>query len=120
MSDFNLARLPQFAKLLNLIKHNDCKPYRVVIRDIPPTTPPKTIQDQLRVLALGLAVQNVIPLTTWRDRTLLPMHIIELNKVLQSQKISQLFRLCYIRITVDLIRDAPCHLSAHGVSKPLA
>ncbi|PNF32199.1 hypothetical protein B7P43_G00735, partial [Cryptotermes secundus] len=83
----------------NLIKHNDSKPYRVVIKGIPPTTPPKAIQDEL--LALGLAVQNVIPMSTWRDKTPLPMHIIELDNVPQSQKISQLSHLCYIRITVE-------------------
>jgi hypothetical protein len=43
---------------LNLIKHKDSKPYRVVIKGIPP----KANQDDL--LALGLAVQNIIPVTT--------------------------------------------------------
>jgi hypothetical protein len=86
----------------NLIKHNDSKPYRVVIKGIPPTTPPKAIQDEL--LALGLAVQNVIPMTTWRDKAPLPMHIIELDNVPQSQKVSQLSHLCYIRITVENYR----------------
>jgi hypothetical protein len=49
----------------NFIKHNGSKPYRVVIKGIPPTTPPKTIQDEL--LCLGMAVQNVIPMTAWRE-----------------------------------------------------
>jgi hypothetical protein len=71
----------------------------VVIKGIPPITPPEAIQDEL--LALGLAVQYVIPVTTWRDRTPLPMHIIEPDNVPQSQKISQLSHRCYIRITVE-------------------
>jgi hypothetical protein len=40
---------------INVIKHNDSKPYRVVIKGIPPTTPPKAIQNEL--LAFGLAVK---------------------------------------------------------------
>jgi hypothetical protein len=48
----------------NLIKHNDSKPYRVVIKGFPPTTRPKTIQDEL--LSLGMAVQNIIPMTAGR------------------------------------------------------
>jgi hypothetical protein len=70
----------------NLIKHNGSKPYRVVIKGILPTTPSTAIQVELLVLALGLAVQNIIPVTVWRDRTPLPMHIIELNNFPQSQK----------------------------------
>jgi hypothetical protein len=35
---------------LNLIKHNDSKPYRVITKDIPPTTP-KVIQDELLALS---------------------------------------------------------------------
>jgi hypothetical protein len=71
----------------------------VVTKDIPPTTPPKAIQDEL--FAIGFNVQNVIPMTAWRDRAPLPMHIIELDNVPHSQKISQLTHLCYIRITVE-------------------
>jgi hypothetical protein len=108
------AQKPANKVPINLNKRNDFKPYRVVIKGIPPTTPTKAIQDEL--LALGLAVQNVIPMTTWRDRMPLPMHIIELDNVPQSQKISQLFHLCYIIIIVEAIRDAPCRLSAHSVS----
>jgi hypothetical protein len=70
----------------NLIKHKDSELYRVVIQGISPATPPKAIQDEL--LAFGLAVQNVVPVATWRDRTPLPMHIIELDNDPQSQKIS--------------------------------
>jgi hypothetical protein len=55
----------------------------------------------LKPFRIGLAVQNVIPMTTRRDRTPLPMHIIELDNVPQSQKILQLSHLCYIRITVE-------------------
>jgi hypothetical protein len=46
----------------NLIRHNASKPHRVVLKGIPPSTPPKTIQEEL--LALGYSVQNVIPMTT--------------------------------------------------------
>jgi hypothetical protein len=53
--------LKQHKVPFNLIKHNDSKPYRVVFKGIPPTTPPKAIQDEL--LALGFSVQNVIPVT---------------------------------------------------------
>jgi hypothetical protein len=63
----------------NLIRSNDSKPCRVVIKGIPPTTPPKTIQKELH--ALGLAAQNVITMTAWRDKTPLSMHIIELDNV---------------------------------------
>jgi hypothetical protein len=91
--------LKQHKVPFNLIKHNTSKPYRVVIKGIPPTTPPKAIQDEL--LVLGFSVQNVIPMTAWRDKTPLPMHIIELDNVPQSQKISQLTHLCYIKISVE-------------------
>jgi hypothetical protein len=77
MSDFKYQDYPNLQSFLkenkcvfNLINHNDSKPYRVVIKGIPPTTPPKAIQVEL--LALGLAVQNVIPMTAWRDRGLCP------------------------------------------------
>jgi hypothetical protein len=40
-------------------------------------------------------------MTAWRDRTPLPMHIIEMDNVNQSHKISQLTHLCYIRISVE-------------------
>jgi hypothetical protein len=83
----------------NLIKHNSSKPYRMVIKGIPSTTLPKTIQDGL--LSLGMAVQNFIPMTTWRDRTPLSMHIIEWDNVPQSHKISELTHLSYIRISVE-------------------
>jgi hypothetical protein len=91
MTDFNVSRLPQLAKLhkrkkvpFNLIKH-DSKPYSLVIKGISLTTTPKAIQDEL--LALGMAVQNVIPMTTGETKCL-PMHIIELDSVAQSQFIS--------------------------------
>jgi hypothetical protein len=73
----------------NLIRSNDSKPYRAVIKGIPPAIPPKTIQKEPH--ALGLAAQNVIPLTAWRDETPLSMHTIELENV--PQKISQLSHL---------------------------
>jgi hypothetical protein len=82
----------------NFFKHKESRLYRVVIQGIPPPTPPKAIEDV--ILALVLAVQNVIPVTTWRDRTPLPMHIIELDKIPQSQNISRLSHPCYIRIIV--------------------
>jgi hypothetical protein len=63
------------------------------------TSPPKAIQDELLVLVL--AVQNVIPMTTWREIMPLPMYIIELDIVPESQKISQLSHLCHIRIAVE-------------------
>jgi hypothetical protein len=44
---------------VDIIKHNDSKPYRAVIKGSSPTTAPTTIQDEL--LALGLAVSTVIP-----------------------------------------------------------
>jgi hypothetical protein len=52
--------------------------------------------------------QNDIP-ATWRDRKSLRMRVIELDNTLQSQTISQLSHLCYIRITVELYkgRTAP-------------
>jgi hypothetical protein len=53
--------LKQHKVPFNLIKHNDSKPYRLVIKGIPPTTPSKAIQNEL--LALGSCVQNVIPMT---------------------------------------------------------
>jgi hypothetical protein len=43
----------------NLIKHNDTKSHRVVIKGIPPTTLSKDIQDEL--LTLGFAVQKTSP-----------------------------------------------------------
>jgi hypothetical protein len=91
--------LKQHKAPFNLIRNNDSKPYRVVIKGIPPTTPPKAIQDEL--FAIGFSVQNVITMTAWRDRSPLPMHIIELDNVPHSQKISQLTHLCYIKITVE-------------------
>jgi hypothetical protein len=111
----------------NLIRTNDSKPYRVVIKGIPPTTPPKTIQNELH--ALGLAVQNVIPMTAWRDKTPLSMHIVELDNVPQSQKISQLSHLCFIKITVAhckggtvLPQSARCqqfhHVAANSQAPP--
>jgi hypothetical protein len=50
--------LKQHKVPFNLIRHNDSKPYRVVIKDIPPTTPPKAIQDEF--FAIGFSVQNAI------------------------------------------------------------
>jgi hypothetical protein len=91
--------LKQHKVPFNLIKHNESKPYKIAIKGIHPTTPPKAIQDEL--LALGFIVQNVIPMTARRDRTPLPMHIIELYNVPQSQKIAQRTHLCYIKITVE-------------------
>jgi hypothetical protein len=83
----------------NLTRHNASKPHRMVIKGIPPSTPPNTIQNEL--LALGFSVQNVIPMTAWRDRIPLPMHIIDLDNTPQSLKIFQLHHLCYIKITVQ-------------------
>jgi hypothetical protein len=68
----------------NLIKHNGPKPFTVLIKGILPSSPLKAIQDELP--ALGLAIQNIIAKTTWRDRK----RIIELDNVRQSQNISQL------------------------------
>jgi hypothetical protein len=70
-----------------------------VLKGIPPSTPPKAIQEEL--LALGFSVQHVIPMTAWRDKTPLPMHIIELDNLPQSLKIAQLTHLCYIKISVE-------------------
>jgi hypothetical protein len=86
----------------NLLKSASAKPFKVVIKGIPPTTPPKVIQAELQ--STGMLVQNVIPMTAWRDRKPLPMHIIELDNVRQSQKILQLNNLCYIKITVELYK----------------
>jgi hypothetical protein len=58
----------------------------VVFKGIPSSTPPKTIQDEL--LSPCFNVEYVIPMTSWRDKTPLPMHIIELDNILQSLKIS--------------------------------
>jgi hypothetical protein len=69
------------------------------LKGIPPSTPPKAIQEEL--LTLGFSVQNVILMTAWRDKTPLPMHIIELDNLPQSLKISQLTHLCYINISVE-------------------
>jgi hypothetical protein len=91
--------LKQHKVPFNLIKPNGSKPYRVVIKGISPTTPPKAIQDDL--FAIEFNVQNVIPMTAWSDRASLTMHIVELGNVPHSQKISQLNHLCYIRITVE-------------------
>jgi hypothetical protein len=57
--------LKQHKVPFNLIRHNDSKPHSVVIKGISPTTPPKAIQDEL--FAIGFNVQNVIPMTAWRD-----------------------------------------------------
>jgi hypothetical protein len=54
---FNLQTLLKKKVPFNLIKYNDSKPYRVVIKGIPPTTLSKAIQDEL--LVLGFSVQNV-------------------------------------------------------------
>jgi hypothetical protein len=91
--------LKQHKVPFNLLKHNESKPHRVVLKGIPPSTPPKVIQDEL--IALGFSVQNVIPMSAWRDKTPLPMFIIDLDNVPQSHKILQLTHLCYIRITVE-------------------
>jgi hypothetical protein len=113
----------------NLIQYNTSKPCRVVLKGILPTTPPKTIQDEL--LELGFSVQNVIPMSAWGDRTPLPMHIIELDNVPQSQKILQLTHLCYIKISVEPYKGrtvppqcARCqqfyHVAANCQAPPLA
>jgi hypothetical protein len=86
----------------NLIRHNADKPLRVVIKGLPPSTPPSTIKDEL--VALGFSVQVVTPMSTWRDRSPLPMHIIDLDNIPQSLKISQLKQLSYIKITVEPYR----------------
>jgi hypothetical protein len=86
----------------NLLKSANSKPYKVVIKGIPPTTPPNVIQDELQ--AIGLNVQNVIPMTAWRDKSPLSMHIIELDNIPQSQKILEIKHLCYIKITIEPYR----------------
>jgi hypothetical protein len=83
----------------NLLRNAGAKPYKVVIKGIPPSAPPKVIQQELQ--AIGMSVQNVIPMTAWRDKRPLSMHIIELDNIPQSQKIMQLNRLCYIKIAVE-------------------
>jgi hypothetical protein len=47
----------------NLIKHNDSKTYRLAIKG----SFLATLLKPFRMNALGLAVQNVIPVTAWRD-----------------------------------------------------
>jgi hypothetical protein len=83
----------------NLLRSTGAKPYKVVIKGIPSSTPPKVIQNELQ--AIGMSVQNVIPMTAWRDKSPLAMHIVELDNIPQSHKILQLNRLCYIKITVE-------------------
>jgi hypothetical protein len=67
----------------NLIRPNDSKPYRVVIRGLPPYTPPNTISEELT--ELGFAVKRVTPMTSRRDRAPLPMFIIDLENIPQPQ-----------------------------------
>ena len=83
----------------NLLRSAGAKPYKVVIKGIPSSTPPKVIQQELQ--AIGMSVQNVIPMSAWRDKSPLDMHIVELDNIPQSHKILQLNRLCYIKITVE-------------------
>jgi hypothetical protein len=72
------------------------------LRAFPPPHPPSTIKDELA--ALGFSVQLVTPMSTWRNRAPLPMHIIDLDNIPQSLKISQLKQLCFIKITVEPYR----------------
>jgi hypothetical protein len=56
----NLQSFLRYDKVpFNLFTANDCKPYKVVIKGIPPPL-------RMKLHALGLAVQNVIPMTVWR------------------------------------------------------
>jgi hypothetical protein len=112
----------------NLIRLNASKPYRVVIRGVPPYTPPNTIREELS--ALGFAVKLVTPMTSRRDRSPLHMFIIDLENIPQSHKISQLRQLCYIKITVEPYKSrivppqsANCqqfyHVAANSHAKPV-
>jgi hypothetical protein len=67
----------------NLIRTKDTKLCRVFIKGIPPTAPPKTIKNELHELALE--VQNVVPVTAWRDKTPLFMHILKLDNIPESE-----------------------------------
>ncbi|XP_021941787.1 uncharacterized protein LOC110840825 [Zootermopsis nevadensis] len=50
---------------------------------------------------MGFLVQNVIPMTAWRDKSPLSMHILELENVPQSHKILDLKSLYYIKTKVE-------------------
>ena len=82
----------------NLIKSNYSKPYRIVIKGTPPTTSPKTIQDELHVFCLW--VQNIIPMAACRMKTRVSMQMIELSNVSQSHRISELSHLGYIKASL--------------------
>jgi hypothetical protein len=82
-----------------MLRSTGDKPYKVVIKGIPSSTPPKVIQNELQ--AMGISVQNVITMIAWRDKSTLAMHILELDDIPQSQKILELNRLCYIKISVE-------------------
>ncbi|PNF31016.1 hypothetical protein B7P43_G18167 [Cryptotermes secundus] len=59
-------------------------------------------------------------MSTWRDKTPLHMHMIELDNVPQSQKISQLSHLCYISVcTVSAILSRGGKLSGPSGFCPL-
>jgi hypothetical protein len=83
----------------NLFQSLSSKPYKVVMKGIPPTTPSKVTQNELQ--AVRLSVQNVIPLTAWRDKRPLSMHTVELENAPQSHKILELTQLCYIKIIIE-------------------
>jgi hypothetical protein len=56
----NLQRFLKDKKVpFNLLQNSNSKPFKAVIKGIPPSTPPKVIQEELQ--AMGFLVQNDIP-----------------------------------------------------------
>ena len=73
----------------------------------PPALPPKVLQAELQ--DTEMSVQNAIPLSVWRDRSPLSVHIVQLSTLCRVTS----FYLCHINMPSNLASREQCRLSAH-------
>lgn len=87
------------------------KPYRVVIRNLHPTTDTNSIKDELT--SKGFAVRNISNIQARLSKSPLPLFFVDLDPAPENPNIFKLTSLCYTKIKVEephSRKDLPqCH-----------
>lgn len=86
------------------------KPYRIVVRNLHPTTPINLIKEESE--NKGFLARNLTKVLQHQSKTPLPLFFVDLEPSLNNSKIFKLKSLCYTMIKIE----APSPKTNHGNS----